>query len=246
VNAAGLELHGLDVGYPSGFCLSDVSFSVQPASIVGLIGPNGSGKSTLLKTVAGVLRPREGTMTLDGRQLARSANAIAFVPQREDVNWDFPVTALDVVLMGRYRRAGWFRRPGPADRAIAQAALARLGLDRAGGDHISQFSGGQQQRIFLARAIAQEPRLVLLDEPFTGVDVENRAIFHDTIKGFADDGAIVLIATHDLDEVTAMCTHVCCINREIIAFGPTAETYTAEVLRQTFGGQVAVIPGAVA
>lgn len=217
-----------------------MSFAVPAGSVTGLIGPNGSGKSTLLKAIAGVLRPSAGTISLDRTDLRAIASQVAFVPQREEVNWDFPVTALDVVLMGRYRSAGWLRRPGSLDRESARRALARLGLEGMEGRHISQFSGGQQQRIFLARAIVQEPKVVLLDEPFTGIDSANREVLHQAIRDFASSGVIVLMATHDLDEVASTCDFVCCLNRRLVAFGPTSQTYTPEVLRATFGGQVAV------
>ncbi|MEX2373257.1 MAG: ATP-binding cassette domain-containing protein, partial [Dehalococcoidia bacterium] len=162
-----LLLDDVRAGYASGFEIAGVSFEVQPGEVVGVIGPNGAGKSTLLKAVAGVLPLRSGSVTLDGRGLAEFRGRLAFVPQREDVNWDFPATVLDVVLMGRNRDAGWFRRPGRQDRRIAEDALERMGLAGLGRRHISEFSGGQQQRIFLARALAQEPLVVLLDEPFT-------------------------------------------------------------------------------
>lgn len=207
---------------------------------MGLIGPNGSGKSTLLKGIAGVLPVQAGTITLGGGPLAAVEAHIAFVPQREEVNWEFPVSAREVVLMGRYRQAGWFRRPGRAGRAAADAALARLGLASVASRHISQYSGGQQQRIFLARAIVQEPVLVLLDEPFTGVDVENRTIFHQAIRDFSAAGAIVIMATHDLDEVRATCSHVCLVKGRVVAYGPTPATFTPENLRAAFGGELAV------
>lgn len=208
--------------------------------MVGIIGPNGSGKSTLLKAIAAVLPQRAGRVTLGDEPLRRFAARVAFVPQREEVNWEFPVTANDVVLMGRYRSAGWLRWPGPGERRRAGQALAELGLGGMGGRHISAFSGGQQQRVFLARALVQDPLVVLLDEPFTGVDVANRAVFHAAIQRFAREGAIVLMATHDLEEVAAACSHVCCLNQRLVAFGPTATTYTPATLRATFGGRVAV------
>jgi len=213
---------------------------VAPGAIVGVIGPNGSGKSTLLKAIAGVLRPHTGQVLLDSAPIRERAARIAFVPQREEVNWDFPVTARDVVMMGRYRALGWLRWPGRGDRQRADVALERLGLGGMGHRHISQFSGGQQQRIFLARALVQEPRLVLLDEPFTGIDVQNRAILHDLIREFARGGVTVLVATHDLDEVRETTSHVICLNRDMVAFGPTPTTFTPANLRATFGGQVAV------
>lgn len=193
-----------------------------------------------MKAIAGVLKPSRGSILLGGTNLRAAARQIAFVPQREDVNWDFPVTALDVVLMGRYRTAGWLRRPNKSDHADAIAALGRLGLGGMEHRHISQFSGGQQQRIFLARAMIQRPAIVLLDEPFTGIDQENRAVFHGAIRDFATSGVVVLMATHDLDEVASTCTHVCCLNRRLVAFGATATTFTPETMRATFGGQIAV------
>jgi manganese/zinc/iron transport system ATP- binding protein len=211
---------------------------------VGLIGPNGSGKSTLLKAVAGVVRPASGSILLGGEPIRARASRVAFVPQREEVNWDFPVTALDVVLMGRYRAVGWLRRPGKRDHSRAEEALARLGLEGMGNRHISQFSGGQQQRVFLARAMVQDPELVLLDEPFTGIDVRNREVFQESIQEFATRGITVLIATHDLGEVQATTDYVMCLNRRMVAFGPTSATYTAQNLRATFGGQLAVFENA--
>jgi manganese/zinc/iron transport system ATP- binding protein len=228
------------VGYGSTFQLSDVSFAVEPGEVVGLIGPNGGGKSTLLKAIAGVLRVRSGEISLGGAPIRHREGRVAFVPQREEVNWDFPVTALDVVLMGWYRPSGWFRRPGKADRARAEEALERLGLSGYGRRHISEFSGGQQQRIFLARAMVQDPEIVLLDEPFTGVDAANREVFHEAIREFARSGVTILMATHDLDEVTTTCSQLCCINHRLVAFGPTAEVFKPEILRATFGGRVAV------
>jgi ABC-type Mn2+/Zn2+ transport system ATPase subunit len=145
--------------------------------------------------------------------------------------------------MGRYRSLGWIRRPGAEDRNRADEALARLGLEGLGHRHISQFSGGQQQRIFLARAMVQDPEIVLLDEPFTGVDVNNRGVFHGAIQEFAARGITVLIATHELAEVQATTDMLMCLNRRMVAFGPTSTTYTPANLRATFGGQVAVFEG---
>ncbi|MFN0093528.1 MAG: metal ABC transporter ATP-binding protein [Dehalococcoidia bacterium] len=235
-----LVCEDLAAGYHSGFQLRDVSLTAGPGEVVGLIGPNGSGKSTLLKAIAGVVPIVRGNALFGGQPLRGATSQVAYVPQREDVKWDFPASALDVVLMGRFRAAGWFRRPGLSDRRHAEDALRAVGLEGMGGRHISAFSGGQQQRIFFARAIAQEPRVLLLDEPFSGVDAENREICHRVIRRFADDGVVVLMATHDLDEVQATCSCVCCLNGRLIAFGPTATTFTAANLKATFGGRVAV------
>lgn len=237
---AALRIDGLRVAYGENVALDAVQATISPGTIVGVIGPNGSGKSTLLKTIAGVLRATSGEIWLGADPIREHAAEVAFVPQREEVNWDFPVSAVDVVLMGRFRAVGWLRRPGRADRGRAEEALERLGLGQMGSRHISQFSGGQQQRIFLARAMVQDPLVVLLDEPFTGVDVTNRAVFHDAIREFADRGIIVVIATHELAEVQQTTDYVMCLNRRMVAYGPTETTYTAANLRATFGGQVAV------
>lgn len=235
-----LRLDDVSVAYGSVVAVSGVEATFEPGTVVGIIGPNGSGKSTLLKAVAGVLPLRTGNVTFGGTDIRQHAARIAYVPQREEVNWDFPVTARDVVVMGRYRGVGWLRRPGRNDRDRAEEALERLGLGGMGHHHISQFSGGQQQRIFLARAMVQDPSVVLLDEPFTGIDVTNRAIFHEAIREFAAAGVIVLLATHDLDEVQSATDAILCLNGVMVVYGPTPTTFTPETLRATFGGQVAV------
>ncbi|MGE0600133.1 MAG: metal ABC transporter ATP-binding protein [Dehalococcoidia bacterium] len=239
-----LELHDISVSYGSVTAVFGVEATIPAGVVVGIIGPNGSGKSTLLKAIAGVLPLASGEVLLGGRPIRENARRVAYVPQREEVNWDFPVSAHDVVLMGRYRSIGWLKRPGSTDRMRAEAALERLGLGGMGQRHISQFSGGQQQRVFLARAIVQDPDLVLLDEPFTGIDVTNREVFHSAIREFADGGVTVLVATHDLDEVRATTDYVLCLNREMAAFGPTASTFNPDTLRRTFGGQIAVFGAA--
>ena len=242
--APALEIRNLSASYGANTALIGIEASIPRGVVVGLVGPNGSGKSTLLKTIAGVIRPDRGSIRVAGQPIRTRATRVAFVPQREEVNWDFPVTARDVVLMGRYRAVGWLRWPGREDRRRADEALARLGLEGMGNRHISQFSGGQQQRVFLARAMVQEPEIVLLDEPFTGIDIHNREVFHEAIQEFARAGITVLIATHDLAEVQSTTDYVMCLNRRMVAFGPTATTYTPENLRATFGGQVAVFENA--
>jgi manganese/zinc/iron transport system ATP- binding protein len=236
----GLLIRDVSAGYGRTIAVREVSAAVPRGAVVGVIGPNGAGKSTLLKAVAGVLPLRTGSISLGGAEIARSRGRVAFVPQREQVNWEFPVTARDVVLMGRYRAAGWLRWPNRSDRGLAEAALERLDMGGMGGRHISQLSGGQQQRIFLARALVQDPEVVILDEPFTGIDAPNRRVFHTVIRELAAGGAIVLVATHDLEEVRGTTDYVLCVNRRMVAFGPTASTFTPEVLRETFGGRVVV------
>lgn len=235
-----LTISDLHVSYGPLVALTGVSATVHPGDVVGVIGPNGSGKSTFLKAIAGIVPARQGTVSLGGTRLRRKHSHIAYVPQSDDVNWDFPLSAHDVVLMGSYRSIGWLRRPGAEDHARADAALARVGLAEMGDRHISQFSGGQQQRIFLARAIVQRPEIVLLDEPMTGIDARNRGVLHEMIQEFSAGGAIVLMATHDLDEVRQHTSKILCLNRRMVAYGPTDTTFTPENLRASFGGQVAI------
>lgn len=235
-----LQIDDLGASYGPLVALSGVTATVHPGDVVGVIGPNGSGKSTLLKSIAGVVPVQRGMLTLDGRPMRRRNARIAYVPQSDDVKWDFPLSAHDVVMMGRYRSIGWMRRPSQLDRQIAAEALDRVGLAGLEGRHISQFSGGQQQRIFLARALAQQPRVVLLDEPMTGIDVSNRAVLHGLIEELRESGAIILMATHDLDEVRSHTSHILCLNRRMVAFGPTESTFTPDVLREAFGGQLAI------
>lgn len=235
-----LVITDLSVAYGALVALSSVTATIEPGTVVGVIGPNGGGKSTLLKAIAGIAQPRSGSISLGGKRLRQRDAHIAYVPQSEEVNWDFPLSAHDVVMMGRYRSIGWGRLPGKEDARQVDAALERVGLAGLGDRHISQFSGGQQQRIFLARALVQRPEIVLLDEPMTGIDVRNRSVLHDMIREFGASGAIVLVATHDLDEVQQNTDTILCVNQRMIAYGPTRTTFTPENMRATFGGQVAI------
>lgn len=235
-----LTIDSVSVAFGPVLALERASATLPPGTVTGLIGPNGSGKSTLIRTIAGVIRPRSGRVLYRGEPLNLRRTSVAHVPQAREVDWDFPLSACDVVMMGRYRRIGWLRRPGRAERERVETALAEVGLYGLGDRHICQFSGGQQQRIFLARALVQQPEIVLLDEPMTGIDVTTRRAINDLIRRFADQGAVVLLATHDLDEVQTVCDRLICLNRRVVAAGPIESVYTPEILRATFGGQVAV------
>ncbi len=186
----------------------------------------------------------EGSIQVDGRPLDRTRTRIAYVPQAREVNWDFPLSARDLVMMGRARDIGWFGWPSKDDIAVVDRALEQLGLHDAGDRHISQFSGGQQQRLFLARAVVQKPDIVLLDEPMTGLDMTTRETIHQLIATFVESGAAVILASHDLEEVQELCDYLICLNRRIVASGPTAECFKAANLRATFGGRVAVFDAA--
>lgn len=239
-----LTIENLTVRYAHIQALDNVSATLRGGAVTGIIGPNGGGKSSLIKAIAGEVTDFTGRIAVDDKSLDRTRTRIAYVPQARDVNWDFPLSARDLVMMGRARDLGWFGWPGDADHEAVEQALERLGLAGAGERHISQFSGGQQQRLFLARSIVQRPEVVLLDEPMTGLDVTTRDTIHELIAEFVEAGAAVILATHDLEEVQLLCNQLICLNRHVIAAGPAAETFNADNLRATFGGRIAVFDAA--
>ena len=239
-----LSVRDLTVRYTHILALDDVSVSFAGGSITGIIGPNGGGKSSLIKAIAGEVGDYDGDIRVDGAPLDRKQTRIAYVPQAREVNWDFPLSARDLVMMGRSRNVGWFGWPSAEDKEAVERALEQLGMADSGDRHISQFSGGQQQRLFLARAVVQQPEIVLLDEPMTGLDVTTREIIHALIADFVASGAAVILATHDLEEVEQLCDQLICLSRRLIASGPTSETFNAENLRATFGGRIAVFEAA--
>jgi manganese/zinc/iron transport system ATP- binding protein len=239
-----LLIERLNVLYGHILALDSVSVSIRGGAVSGIIGPNGGGKSTLIKAIAGEVSDFEGSILVDGKPLDRTRTRIAYVPQAREVNWDFPLSARDLVMMGRARDIGWFGWPSKDDIAVVDRALDQLGLHDAGDRHISQFSGGQQQRLFLARAVVQNPDIVLLDEPMTGLDVTTRATIHQLIATFVESGAAVILASHDLEEVQVLCDYLICLNRRIVSSGPTSECFNAANLRATFGGRIAVFDAA--
>jgi ABC-type Mn2+/Zn2+ transport system ATPase subunit len=239
-----IRLSDVTVGYDGPPVLAGADLEIGWGQIVGVIGPNGSGKSTLIKTILGTLRPAGGTVAVGGwpAHSKEARNLIGYVPQREVVNWDFPVTAADVVLMGRTPRLGLLRFPGATDRRVVAQALEQVGMRAFAGRQISQLSGGQQQRVFLARALAQEGRLLLLDEPLDGVDAVTQETLGALLRRLRAAGGTVLMATHDLELAAAWCDQMIMVNHAIIAVGPPAQALQPEVLRRTYGGHVLVMP----
>ena len=213
--------------------LFDVTFDVRQGSLVGVVGPNGAGKSTLFDAVAGILPIAQGTVDLHGAE-ARNG-ALAYVPQRDNINWRFPATVLDVVMMGRHCHVGLLRNPGRRDRDMAQSSLERVGLWDRRSSMMNELSGGQRQRVFIARAVAQEATIVLLDEAFSGVDVGAQEGIVQVLQTLRDEGKIVLLATHDLTSLAEGFDQVLCINRHVCAFGPPAQAFTPEVLEELYG-----------
>jgi manganese/iron transport system ATP-binding protein len=236
---ASLEVSGVTVTYPNGHtAVRDASFALGPATICALVGVNGSGKSTLFKTVMGFVRPSKGSVAICGLPVAAALKRrlVAYVPQSEDVDWNFPVLVEDVVMMGRYGYMNFLRIPSRTDRAKVDAALERVGMTAYRKRQIGELSGGQKKRVFLARALAQEGRIILLDEPFTGVDVKTEAAITALLTELRAAGHVMLVSTHNLGSVPEFCDHVVLIDKTVIASGPTATTFTRANLEKAFGG----------
>lgn len=252
---AGVGVEGVTVVYRNGhIALSDVSFELGGAGICGLIGVNGSGKSTLFKAIMGQMRPLRGEVRVCGLPVAQALRRrlIAYVPQSEDVDWNFPVAVRDVVMMGRYGHMGWLRIASREDHRCVERAMERLDIAALAGRQIGELSGGQRKRVFLARALAQQSRVILLDEPFTGVDATTETAIIDLMHELREQGRQMLVSTHHLETVPDFCDRVLLLNRSVIAIGPTASTFTDVNLGRLFGltrmrpagGRVADIAGA--
>jgi manganese/iron transport system ATP-binding protein len=233
----------VSVGYNGTPVLSDVDGIVGPGEAVALIGPNGAGKSTLIKAVLGMVRVLSGSISVLGYGPHAARALMAYVPQADTLDAEFPVSAAQVVLMGRYRRVGWLRYPGRADRRAAAEALERVGLSDRARDRFGVLSGGQRQRVLLARAIAQQPRLLLLDEPFNGVDAVSREAILDAVRELKANGAAVVVSTHDLTIAHLACESACLLNGCQFAFGPVEHTLTSVLLRQTYGNRAVELRG---
>ena len=234
-----LDVRDVTVAYPNGnVALHDATFRLAAGTICALVGVNGSGKSTLFKAVMGFVKPVRGTVSLGGLSLreAQRRNLVAYVPQAEEVDWTFPVSVWDVVMMGRYGYMNFLRIPRAEDRRVAEESLARVGMVEFRDRQIGELSGGQKKRVFLARALAQRARVILLDEPFTGVDVKTEEAIVELLRELRDAGHLMLVSTHNLGSVPEFCDHVVLINRTVLACGPTAEVFTEENLSRTFGG----------
>lgn len=236
-----LELSGLTVSYHDQPVLRDVSAKIAARQLVAIIGPNGAGKSTLLKAVLGLIPIDAGAIRVFGQSVENSRDRIAYVPQTETVDWDFPVTAGEVVMMGRYPRLGLWRRPREADRRIVAQSLEMVGMTPFVHRHIRQLSGGQQQRIFLARALAQEADILLLDEPFVGVDARTEETIFRLMDELTSAGKTLFVVIHDLTELRRRFDSVLMLNRSLIAYGPVATTATDENLRRTYGGRLTLL-----
>lgn len=236
-----VEIHDMTVAYQRRPVLWDIDLVVPEGKLVGIIGPNGAGKTTLIKAMLGLVPLASGQVSIYGRPYAQVRHLVGYVPQRESVDWDFPVTVLDVVMMGTYGRLGWFRRPGRREREIAMASLEKVGLTDYAARQIRQLSGGQQQRVFLARALAQDARIYFMDEPFAGVDAATERAIVDLLQTLRAGGKTVLVVHHDLQTVREYFDHVILINMRLVADGPTESIFTKAKLQETYGGRLTIL-----
>jgi ABC-type Mn2+/Zn2+ transport system ATPase subunit len=239
---AAIRVEDVWAGYDGHTALEEVGFTVTKGSIVGLIGPNGSGKSTLIKVILGMHRPWQGRVRVMGRESAAARRILGYTPQIETVDWQFPVTVGEVVMTGRYGRLGPLRRPTGADKAVVESCLERLRITEVADRQIGDLSGGQQRRVLIARALAQEPQVLLLDEPMAGLDAAIQHELMDLFEGLRAEGKTLLIATHDLSCVTGCFDRVLLLNRRIVAYGEPTKVFTEELLNEAFKSHLILLP----
>ncbi len=231
----------LTVAYRQEPVLWDLDLSVPQSTLMAIVGPNGAGKSTLIKAILGLVEPAAGRVLIYGRPYPEQRHRVAYVPQRGSVDWDFPTSALDVVMMGRYRALGWLKRPGRREHDLAMEALTQVGMQSFAGRQISQLSGGQQQRVFLARALAQDAQIYLMDEPFQGVDATTERAIVGVLSTLRNAGRTVLVVHHDLATVPEYFERVLLLNVRAIACGRVRDVFTPENLRKTYGGRMELL-----
>ena len=236
-----LEVRHLAVNYRGVLAVEDVSFSLEPGQIVGIIGPNGAGKSTMVKAILGLIPSSEGVVRYRQRSLKAQLAQVAYMPQRTQIDWDYPITVQNVVMMARTRHTGWFRSPSRQSREIVKAALERVGMWELRERQIGELSGGQQQRVFLAQALAQEAELFFFDEPFVGVDKKTEAVLFKVFDELKHQGKILLVIGHELGEVSRNYDRFLLINKQLIAEGSRSEVITANNLQRAYGDNVILL-----
>jgi manganese/iron transport system ATP-binding protein len=236
-----LEVKHLEVNYRGIAAVDNISFSVKPGQLVGVIGPNGAGKSTMLKAILGLIPTHQGLVRYQNASLNKRLKEVAYVPQRSQIDWDYPVTVINVVLMARIRSTGWFRPYSRSSMNIVQNALERVGMWDLRDRQIGELSGGQQQRVFLAQALAQQAELFLFDEPFVGVDQKTEEVIFEVFQELKSAGKILLVVTHDLGEVTRQYDRFLLINKQLIAEGSRNEVITADNIQKAYGDRVILV-----
>ena len=235
---ATLSVKGLGVQYRAVEALRDIDLEIFPGRLTGIIGPNGAGKSTLLKAMLGLLPASRGTVLYHDKPLVEQLEQVAYVPQRSQIDWTYPATVWDVVMMGRVKKTGWFRRFSTRSRRLAADAIERVGMSAYQNRPIGQLSGGQQQRVFLARALAQEAEVFCFDEPFAGIDQKTEAVIFDIFHQLANDGKTVIVVNHDLGESITHFDDLILLNQELIASGSRQDVLTQENLYRAYSGKV--------
>ncbi|MEM7556283.1 MAG: metal ABC transporter ATP-binding protein [Cyanobacteria bacterium P01_A01_bin.84] len=233
-----LEVEHLDVNYRGTVAIEDVSFRAFPGEIIGVIGPNGAGKSSLVKAILGLIPVAGGVIKFRNNSIKKQLGSVAYVPQRTTIDWDYPITVQNVVMMARTRYTGWFRQPNRRSQEIVKSALDRVGMLEFRSRQIGELSGGQQQRVFLARALAQQADLLFFDEPFVGIDKKTEAIMFDVFKELKQDGKILMLITHDLGITLTKCDSLLLLNKHIIANGSMKEVITADNLQRAYGDNI--------
>lgn len=241
MSSVAFEIHDMTVAYNRRPVLWDIDLEIPEGKLVGIVGPNGAGKTTLIKAALGLVPLASGKVEIYGRSYEQQRHLVGYVPQRESVDWDFPVTVRDVVLMGTYGQLGWFRRPGKKEREIADRCIHQVGISKLANRQIRQLSGGQQQRVFLARALAQDAQLYFLDEPFAGVDAATEAAIFELLQEMRSNNKTVLVVHHDLQTVQDYFDYVILLNMRLIACGPVESTFTNENLQMTYGGRLTIL-----
>ncbi len=236
-----LEVENINVAYGEKLVLKDLSFQAPHGARIAVVGPNGAGKSTLFKALVGLLPLQSGRVLIHGLPLGNHKDCVAYIPQREEVDWRFPVTVRDVVMMGRFNTRGWFAQPNRDDREAVDRSLAEMSIANLAKTSISDLSGGQQQRVFLARALAQEPHILLMDEPFTGVDVTTQEATIDLLNRLRQRQVTAIISTHDLNLAATRFDMVLLINKRLVAFGSAADVLKQENLVRAFGSSLLVM-----
>ncbi len=236
-----IDIQNLTVSYHRKPAIRSINLKLSERGIIGIIGPNGAGKSTLLKAILGLVPVDNGTIRVFGEPVFKVRNKISYVPQKEIIDWDFPVTVYDVVMMGRYAHLGVIERPGPSDRDIVDVAIDKVGMNEYKNQQIGNLSGGQQQRVFLARALAQGSDILLLDEPFVGVDASTERAIIDLMHSLNDEGKLVVVVNHDLGKVQEYFHYLIMINQRLIAYGPTREVFKPDLLSKTYGGRLTIL-----
>lgn len=236
-----LSIHDMTVAYHRKPVLWDIDLDIPEGQLVGIIGPNGAGKSTLIKAVLDLVPRASGRVMIYGKPYKKQRHLVAYVPQRESVDWDFPVSALDVVAMGLYGKLGWLKPVGKKEKELAREALERVGMLEYAERQISQLSGGQQQRVFLARALVQDATIYFMDEPFAGVDAATEKAIVTLLSALRSAGKTVLVVHHDLQTISEYFDFLLMLNMRVVAAGPTAEVFTEENLRKTYGGRLTML-----